>query len=359
MISGDQIQELIANPSAINGEQLSDLKTLGDKYIYCSSLHILVLKGMALHNDLNFENQLKKTAAHIPDRAHLFELIHSDGKLQDMSGSIDTSVPLPGTELGDQDEKTPETSVLQSSSELSARDEVNEEERIVNELASDVDLALEQNILTEAIDQSYVEDVLATPEVDDVPVIDGADSDDQKDEKQSLHLESTEADDSQAEPLSFIEWLKLKQAGTSVLRQESGHSDRDKLNEEVENGENEVDDTSVLRQGSGLSARTEDEGEDISETKRKSKTDLLLEKFIAEEPKISRPTKDFYNPVKTAKKSIEEPDDLVSETLAKIHLMQKNYDKAIDAYQKLILLYPEKKVFFANQIKKIEEIKKK
>ena len=40
--------------------------------------------------------------------------------------------------------------------------------------------------------------------------------------------------------------------------------------------------------------------------------------------------------------------------------MQKNYSKAIDAYHKLILLYPEKKAFFASQIEKIrQELKKR
>ena len=45
----------------------------------------------------------------------------------------------------------------------------------------------------------------------------------------------------------------------------------------------------------------------------------------------------------------------VSETLAKIYQMQGNISKAIYVYQQLSLIIPEKKTYFASQIKSLKK----
>jgi len=57
---------------------------------------------------------------------------------------------------------------------------------------------------------------------------------------------------------------------------------------------------------------------------------------------------------KNIKKSIEDNDDLTTETLAKIYIDQGHYERAIQAYKILCLKYPKKSGFFANQIKIIK-----
>lgn len=56
-------------------------------------------------------------------------------------------------------------------------------------------------------------------------------------------------------------------------------------------------------------------------------------------------------------KSVTETDELITETLAMIYYDQKKYDKAIEAFQKLSLKYPEKSVYFAGRIEEIEKLK--
>lgn len=83
--------------------------------------------------------------------------------------------------------------------------------------------------------------------------------------------------------------------------------------------------------------------------------DSILENFMQHTPTISRPKAEFFNPVKSAKKSVEEDEDIATETLARIVLKQGNAPKAIRIYEKLILKYPDKSTIFAGQIEKIKQ----
>jgi len=89
-------------------------------------------------------------------------------------------------------------------------------------------------------------------------------------------------------------------------------------------------------------------------------TKHLIDNFIEKEISISKPKKkDFFKPIDVAKESLIENNELVTPTLAKVYLEQGHYEKAISAYKKLSLKYPEKNSFFANQIKLINKLKEK
>ena len=59
-----------------------------------------------------------------------------------------------------------------------------------------------------------------------------------------------------------------------------------------------------------------------------------------------------------SEKSLVSQDELMTETLAKVLMKQKKYVKALEAYRILSLKYPEKNSLFADQIKKIQSLKK-
>lgn len=90
-----------------------------------------------------------------------------------------------------------------------------------------------------------------------------------------------------------------------------------------------------------------------SQTKKLSRKELI-DKFIAENPSISRPKAEFFNPISVAQNSIIDQENIVSETLAKIYEKQGYFEKAISIYEKLILKYPEKSTIFATQIERIK-----
>ena len=84
----------------------------------------------------------------------------------------------------------------------------------------------------------------------------------------------------------------------------------------------------------------------------------LIDKFITENPSISRPKAEFYNPLTVAQNSIIDQENIVSETLAKIYEQQGYIDKAISIYEKLRLKYPEKSRYFAAQIERLKDSQK-
>jgi hypothetical protein len=83
----------------------------------------------------------------------------------------------------------------------------------------------------------------------------------------------------------------------------------------------------------------------------------LIDEFIKNSPKIEFSKEEKSNneiPIDTNIK-----DELITETLAKIYVTQKKFNKAIKAYDILSLKYPKKSSFFADQINDIKKLKSK
>ena len=97
-----------------------------------------------------------------------------------------------------------------------------------------------------------------------------------------------------------------------------------------------------------------DRNQEESNIKLNKKLDLI-DQFIAANPKIAPANNNTPTPANIAK-SLEEPTTLMTETLARVYLEQKKYSRAIQAYEILILKYPEKSSFFANRIKEIKHL---
>lgn len=92
---------------------------------------------------------------------------------------------------------------------------------------------------------------------------------------------------------------------------------------------------------------------DLPDFKRKEQ--FIIERFIQEEPQIRPQSSEKLDNENKAKKSSEDRDELVTETLASIYTDQMLYHKAIASYKKLMLKFPEKSRYFASKIEQLEK----
>ena len=84
------------------------------------------------------------------------------------------------------------------------------------------------------------------------------------------------------------------------------------------------------------------------------KEDQIIKRFIQSEPHIKHAGGVNLDNENKAKRSSEDADEMITETLARIYTEQMLYQKAIKAYKKLMLKFPEKSLYFASQIEQLE-----
>ncbi|MBL7896940.1 MAG: hypothetical protein JNJ99_00305 [Crocinitomicaceae bacterium] len=352
MIAAAEIGKLILNPELAGNYLSADLKEIRDKFPYCSTLHLLYLKNISINSDLDFESQLRYSAAHVMDRERMYFLVHSK------KTETPTALPKEETQVKQVAEEDFKSKIL--SEEVKAAESQNEEiEKVELSVISEnnspvgdlVDAAPDLTAI--AYNQDLIEEsqTIASMETKQesieeiIPVAETKTTDEEK--LISEHI--SESQETQENPvdvsnLSFIEWLRYKQTGklvnTEIKKQTSVEEEKTSETPDIQGIKPTETLTETKSKKTGLS---------------RADVDALLNKFIAEEPRISKPQATFFNPVKSAKQSLEESAELVTETLAKIYHLQKNYSKAIQAYEQLSLVYPEKKTFFASRIEKIRE----
>ncbi|MDC7994303.1 hypothetical protein [Altibacter sp. HG106] len=290
----DRYTYLLAHPQEIDESHMKALETVVEKFPYFQSARALQLKGLKNQGSYLYNEALKKTAAHTTDRDILFDYITSEEFVQN--------------KISEQ--------ILQHDPS------VNEIEVIAENVSEAVSVDLDNKMKAElkkaeAIlnPELFERKVASVVDLTETPTSETTATEKPSDTvKPEAPLPFTKADTH-----SFAEWLKLTKAEPIEREETTG---------------------------------AEDENEE-----EKARKFALIDKFIQETPKLeptSRPSEGNKN---LAKPFTKPQESLMTETLAKVYLQQKNYKKAIQAYKILILKNPEKSGFFADQIRAIEKLK--
>ncbi|MBQ9469597.1 MAG: hypothetical protein IJU72_01445 [Bacteroidales bacterium] len=112
-------------------------------------------------------------------------------------------------------------------------------------------------------------------------------------------------------------------------------------------------------QGS-LSASSDDILELIAEQPPCASGGSLIDQFLHNLPHIQRPAPpspldEQPENIDISAQSVIESDEVISEQLAEIHIVQGNTARALEIYRRLMLKYPEKSAYFAAQIAHISQ----
>lgn len=391
MLNLEEIAKRIHDPSLCSVEESDDLRSLIDKFPYAQIFPILYLKALANNNDVRFDDDLTKYAYRISDRTELYRLIHGKSTAAPMETSS-SFIESPSAELQDSEaviepEKEVETTIVS----IIPSDDLSENHNIEEISNEENDVAAGEQIKTIAEQHIIQNDPLRPDPIDEtedeesedvfiplnITTIDGIAITEHIEESEPSEIEEELIEsDSEGSPSNELEQFEKEIISETI----SSHYnldhlvDHDKLpqvNTEDLDEQDQVFTPTVHEEENGAKSFSSWLRSNVNDKKplideEKARIDAILDQFIKDEPKITRPSKDdqqeerqkkeFFSPVKKAKESLDMNSMPVSETLARIFALQGNYPKAIFAYEQLILINPEKKVFFASQI---EELKKK
>lgn len=330
----------LADPTQIKRSDIQELKQLLEQYPYVQAIRSLYLKALYSNESTSYNQELKKTAAYTLDRDMLFNFIVSD----DFTAYRPLELPL-------EEEKQPEPVAPPVSKDREPEQNISSLLESISKVAYAI--TKEDRIPLDPLDEHPKEEDISDTFFSAAELTEEPHNSAQK-EGNNILLGEKEPSDSPSsvaelknkleigkplafeadEKYSFQEWLQLSKQ-QPILR-ESDTKDSVFPQEEEEKKE--------------IITKDEKKFQESLEKKQ-----AMIDKFIETNPKIIPTKKATVSPI-NIELSLQENTSLMTETLAKIYLEQKKYQKAIQAYEILILKYPEKSSFFANQILDIKAL---
>ncbi len=344
-MNADSIVSMLLNLNQESGLKPEDGEALLQRYPYFEAGRFALLLKLREQGDYRFQEQLKLAAVHCSDRKALYHFVERESDEHQVNRSsqavVETLAASPADDLSVTE--APQSLVNQ------LQPESTEVELVNVEFTGD---GLSSTPKPEEQPAKEAPEVLPPPT--NTPPIDSA----VRVEAVKIPLVNTPA---QRKPR--INWNpdQAIEAPNDILSQILAYPELGKSG--VENSESTI---------------IQEESPEISEHPEKKQTaeprrftDWLkttksagvfpkastpsVEKVVEkpQQEEKSTPKASFFNPVEMARKSVEDRDDFVTETLAKVYLNQGDTTRAIRIYHKLSLLYPEKSAYFAALVEKI------
>ncbi|MDP4277620.1 MAG: hypothetical protein Q8914_08300 [Bacteroidota bacterium] len=326
-MSPSQLIEWLNNPGMLDKDSLAQLRLLLDAYPCFAPARMLYLKNLALQKDLRYSSELIRTAISVPDRRRLFQFM--------------------------EDRPAESNEAVESTSGISAQDSFSIIDHFLHTAAP---------ASAEETPDALVTNFIMAP----LP----SDETDLSEEKatKTANPESSEQPAS-TQPPSEQSAVNSTHEKNGNKRQAEQASDDLK---DYELGGFTLDFLSF--QALHSKSQQQQEPKDISDANEPAALlhgQELIDAFLSEEEKPAKarplPTQSEVEPEKaetTAEDNPEAPEAedqpiqeaSFSETLARIYIKQKRYDRALEIIKTLSLKYPEKNVYFADQIRYLEKL---
>jgi hypothetical protein len=359
-----RLEKYISNPAMLDNTTLPEIEHLAHEFPYCQIAQILLALNSRNVNHIRYSSRLKIAAAYAGDRGLLRRHIE---RLSETSGASPVEKLVP--------------EVILSAEIAEAEAEVNVETP-ENESHAPVIEEIEQSVESIEVITSEIPEVHPEKLSGEISAADDRLPDARDEEAHLLHLRDIVnrrlaeiAHESEKEPLhdtltndSLTAGIENKSAENepeiqvenqpspdiSHFEEDASFPD-DLLLEGLQLSIYSLE-KSLEREGGELSQDSANDGADHRKASGiEASNKAIIDRFIETEPRISKPKKEFFNPVDKAARSSVDQQVIVTETLAKIYLAQGNHEKALKIYSQLSLNNPEKSTYFAAQIAKIQD----
>ena len=315
--------QLIKDPASVDPKYKTELAQLVASFPYSANLKLLHLSALLNDTDIHFESELKKTACFISDRRVLRKIVQQPiDKSNYIIKEFESSLSIVGNDIKLEKENV----------------DLNEEEII---LSTDSSVKFDDQSINDRLN------ITSETEVETIQ---------NKEEVVTSEISSVDEKINTTEIISELNKQIIASAVDASLSMEV--SSIEVKEENIASEKNTEEKKSFLDWIGGKNLTEDPVSIDPKIQERlefRKKAEDLINQFIVDQPRIDT-KKEFFSPGNMAKKSIEDQNEIVSETLAKVYAAQGDNSKAIATYNQLILRNPEKKTYFASLIKDLKSI---